>query len=79
MSYNPEDVLGGLMPLSAYAEAIRRQPRTVSRWISRGLPIVRIGQEPFIDPVKALEWFGAGCPAAPTRPDRQPRPRRAGK
>ncbi len=70
-------VLGGLIPLKKYVAALDRSERTGQRWVSLGMPVVRIGQEPFVDPPAALEWFKACCPPASSRSTPRRRARKA--
>jgi hypothetical protein len=55
-------VLAGLVNVPAFATDVRKDPRTVMRWIRNGLPTTRIGREIWIDPVKARRWFEEGMP-----------------
>jgi len=67
----PQSVTAGLMTLAQFAADIRKGVRTVRRYVDRGLPVVRIGSTPYINPLTARAWFEDGCPppssAAPRR------------
>jgi hypothetical protein len=70
-------VLSGLLPKPEFATAIKKTERTVDRYISRGMPVVRVGQTTYIDPPIARKWFVDGCPAPESTPRRGRRRRAA--
>ena len=53
-------VLEGLLAIDEFATQVKRRPRTIARWIRRGMPVTRIGQQPYVDPVKARKWLEDG-------------------
>lgn len=60
MSENVESVLAGLVTIRDFAEQVARRPRTITRWLAMGLPAVRVGQTPMIDPARARLWLEQG-------------------
>jgi hypothetical protein len=73
-----QSVTAGWQTIPQFARAIDRDPRTVNRWINRGLScaVIYLGRTPYIDPVKARVWFESGMPS-PKSPPRSAIRRRA--
>lgn len=69
-----ENVLAGLVTVRDFAEQVARRPRTITRWLAMGLPAVRVGQTPMIDPARARRWLEDGGAAS-----RNMRPVRRGR
>lgn len=61
-----QSVTAGWMTIPEFARDINRTPRTVRRFIDRGMPVIRIGSTPYIDPLRARKWFEDGMPGPQT-------------
>jgi hypothetical protein len=57
-----QSVTAGWVTIPQFARDIDRSQRTVLRWVARGMPVIRVGATPYIDPAKARDWFEAGMP-----------------
>jgi hypothetical protein len=68
-------LFSGLASLQVYARAINRSPRTVTRMIRDGLPVLYVGCTPYVDVAESRSWLAQQSKAK--RPPRRPgRPRK---
>jgi hypothetical protein len=53
------DILEGFLDVTPFAEQVKRDPRTVLRWMSEpdGLPYTKIGNRRLIHVPTAREWL----------------------
>lgn len=51
------NIMSDLATLSDFADAIGKSPRVVQRMVADGLPIVKVGQTPYVVISKAKEWI----------------------
>jgi len=58
-----QSVTAGLQTIPQFARDVEKGERTIRRWITLGMPVIRVGATPYIDPAKARAWFEAGMPA----------------
>ena len=59
MSSPTADLLDDCLEIEAFAQTIKRHPRTVIRWMREpdGLPYTRLGKTPIIHVPTAREWL----------------------
>ena len=55
-------VTAGWMTLEQFAADIGKGMRTVRRYVDRGMPVIRVGASPYVDPQAVRQWFAAGMP-----------------
>jgi hypothetical protein len=48
----PPSVIAGLMKLDDLGPDIGKGRRAVARYVNRGLPIIKIGRTPYVDPIE---------------------------